>query len=638
MRMSVTAKAFILATACMCVPAAGARAQQVGSVLGTLPDPSSAQQIPARDRRPRPRTGTGVIRGRVVDGSTSQPLAHARVRISGMGTNVTMLTDASGSFAFSSLPGGRYTLMAMKPSYLQGSLPAITSSLRSIPGLLLADGQTLENLTLPLYHGGVISGHLVDAYGDPVEGVNVQVVRAPGSRSSRSFVMTGSVNDAGEFRISHLEAGAYLLFAMPNGGRSEGDPDVTANVATYYPGVLSPEQAQPIVVERGQTLSGLDFQILEQPVTTVMGIVIDGSGQAAQGGNVSAQTRFSTGTGGGFFGRGSAQVHQDGTFELKLPPGDYQLSAFARLRDEAANSQPIVGRVATQHVGVVRVTVGGEPVTNVVIRAGGGGTISGKVVFDGDSPPVDPKQISVYAHAQRPIGPQALSFGGPDECRTTKQGAVSPDLTFRIEDVHGTCVLDVSLDAGRWRAKSAIYRGADLFDRPVEIDLNQHVRDVTVTISDRRTELSADVTNDQGEASLDYVLLAFSADKARWPLQRYTAFFTRSSGAPSASSPTRTLTAIIGTATILAPASGAVVPPSGIGSGVGSTLMSRAGVISTLPAGDYYVVAIDDATYEDIRDPAYLDQLVPKATRVTLREGEPQTVQLRRIKSPVTAQ
>jgi len=38
-----------------------------------------------------------------------------------------------------------------------------------------------------------------------------------------------------------------------------------------------------------------------------------------------------------------------------------------------------------------------------------------------------------------------------------------------------------------------------------------------------------------------------------------------------------------------------------------------------------------------VRDPAFFEQLAPLATRVTLREGEPQTVQLRRIKAPAAA-
>jgi hypothetical protein len=61
-------------------------------------------------------------------------------------------------------------------------------------------------------------------------------------------------------------------------------------------------------------------------------------------------------------------------------------------------------------------------------------------------------------------------------------------------------------------------------------------------------------------------------------------------------------------------------------------------MVRSLPAGDYYAVAIDDAGFDEIRDPAFLEQLIASATRVTLREGEPQKVQLRRIKRPTADQ
>src|SRR5262249_59493958 len=114
--------------------------------------------------------------------------------------------DTSGSFSFTNLPGGRYSLMATKPAYLMSSFPEPRSSLRNAPGLMLSDGQTLDNVTIPLYRGGVIFGHLVDAYGDPVEsGVSVQVVRAPGSRPSRAFSVSGSGHRAGEIPIGRRE-------------------------------------------------------------------------------------------------------------------------------------------------------------------------------------------------------------------------------------------------------------------------------------------------------------------------------------------------------------------------------------------------------------------------------------------------
>ena len=60
---------------------------------------------PPRDRMPPPRTGTAVVKGRVVDGTTGAALARARVSVQGpMRTSV--ITDAGGDFAIANLPAG----------------------------------------------------------------------------------------------------------------------------------------------------------------------------------------------------------------------------------------------------------------------------------------------------------------------------------------------------------------------------------------------------------------------------------------------------------------------------------------------------------------------------------------------------
>jgi hypothetical protein len=196
-------------------------------------------------------------------------------------------------------------------------------------------------------------------------------------------------------------------------------------------------------------------------------------------------------------------------------------------------------------------------------------------------------------------------------------------LTFTIDGVRGVCGVNVSFadSGGRWRPKSAMYRGVDLLDRNVDLDVNPQVRDLPLVVSSQRTELSADVTDDQGAVSQEHVVLAFSTDKARWPMARYVGYTVRWANPPDA-----TRNAVIVPPTAASPASAATAS------------QSRAPALTNLPAGEYYVVALDDATGDDIHDPTFLDQLVPKATRVTLRDGDPQTVSLRRIKGPTTAQ
>ena len=51
-----------------------------------------------------------------------------------------------------------------------------------------------------------------------------------------------------------------------------------------------------------------------------------------------------------------------------------------------------------------------------------------------------------------------------------------------------------------------------------------------------------------------------------------------------------------------------------------------------LAPGDYFVVAVDDLEVEAARDPDTLEQLSRGATRVTIADGDPVEINLRRIK------
>ena len=67
---------FALSVALVVVVPAMAGAQVVSGM-------GQGTQVPPRDRIPPPTTGTGVIKGRVVDGATGAAVPRARVRLMG---------------------------------------------------------------------------------------------------------------------------------------------------------------------------------------------------------------------------------------------------------------------------------------------------------------------------------------------------------------------------------------------------------------------------------------------------------------------------------------------------------------------------------------------------------------------------
>ena len=393
-------------------------------------DPVSIGQ-PPRDRPPAPpRVGTAVVKGRVVDGVTGNPVARARVRMMGgsAGPTAPVLTDVNGGFAFSRLPQGGYTLTVEKSTYLPGRYPDVTRSMRSrMQPLMVSNGQVIEDLAVPLFHGAAIAGRVLDAYGDPVDSAQVRVLRVPGA-AVRRMAGQGQTNDLGEFRIPRLQPGRYLLQVRPQMNQvNYQDPSVVETplpqpLPTYYPNVLVMAQAQPITVNRGETIAGVEMALAEGTPTLVTGVVLRSDGQPVTGGSVNTRVIGNEAIG-GFDGGGGTGVRQGGSFRLMLAPGDYALEAQMATRQGPGPIGP-----DDQLFGSTRISVGAGAVEAVTVMVGRGATASGRVVFEGTTPPPpSPGQTRVPLY--NPDGPG---------CRSG-QVTVAADWTFKLEGLGGTC-------------------------------------------------------------------------------------------------------------------------------------------------------------------------------------------------------
>ena len=91
----------------------GQQGQQGGRQAGAPRDNAQAAQ----------QTGTGGIAGTIVLADSSRPVRRARVTLTGGDVRVTKtaVSDDQGNFAFTDLPGGRYTLTASKPGYVNAT-------------------------------------------------------------------------------------------------------------------------------------------------------------------------------------------------------------------------------------------------------------------------------------------------------------------------------------------------------------------------------------------------------------------------------------------------------------------------------------------------------------------------------------
>src|SRR6476660_4288114 len=102
----------LIACALLILPAAAGAQQQIQ----INPDGAPMQFLmPGR----QPKSGTGVLRGRILAADTGAILRRAQVRISSpdIGTK-TAFTDAQGRYEFKDLPAGRFTVSVSKSGFV----------------------------------------------------------------------------------------------------------------------------------------------------------------------------------------------------------------------------------------------------------------------------------------------------------------------------------------------------------------------------------------------------------------------------------------------------------------------------------------------------------------------------------------
>lgn len=563
-------------------------------------DPTRPAQAPTRDGAPIRRTGTAVLKGRVVDGVTGAAISRARVRMmGGSNTRSAVLTDGEGSFTFPGLVAGQFTVTVEKSAYMPVRYPESRTLRGRLLPTTIADGEALE-IAVKLFRGGVIAGRVTDSYGDPVDFAQVQVMALPRGRPP---VMRNAspTNDLGEFRVPRLEAGRYILSVVPRNPMMMEEPGPATSTTplpqptpVYYPGAASAEQAQAIVLNRGQIVSGIEI-VLGEGVPSIINGSIAGPDGLMTKMNGSVMARFSTGTPNMTLPMTSAPIRPDGTFRMQLVPGAYTLEA--RMNPQMGPGD--VYQQSRELFGMLPLSIAPGQTETVVIMVGRGATASGRILFEGTSP-------APAAPVGRGMRPPIFSEG-PEACRTG-EAAIAADWTFKIDALVGTCSTPTGSMFGRWHIKSIKVGGVNALQKPVTFEPGRHYNDVEIVVTDRPTQLDVQVAGDDGQLTKEYVALAFPQDKSLWKQG------------------TRVVRNLV---------------PRPIGSvgattAVNSTMMAGGGsrdFITNLFPGEYYVISLDDIDAEDALDPGVLEQLASHATRVTVGAESSNQVSLQRLKA-----
>ena len=575
----------------------------VGAQVQVFPTTGEPMQLPGPGRQMK--TGTARIKGRIVVAETGAPVRRAQVRLSG-GEILpkTVSTDNEGAYEFHDLPAGRYTISATKSGYVNVSYGQ-TRPFESPKQLDLTDGQTLDKADITMPRGSVISGRIIDEFGEPVADAQVSAMRSTwsnGKRRLQSAGRTATTNDLGQYRIYGLPPGDYFVSATLRGSQemmvmemavaairtsiSEPETPRSGYAPTYYPGTPNGNEAQKLTLAVGQEAQNADFGLVPVRLSKVSGTVIGSEGRPLEGVMISATPRTATANPIVFPSGSAARTDRNGNFTMNsVAPGEYTLTARTMgIVTSGGDGDRMVftmtrtmgpGGDGQSEFGSVPLSVSGEDMNNVMIVTSKGTSASGRVVYEGGSKPTS-NTLRVSAATIDAEGPTGLLGGS---------SSVSEEGTFEIKGLAGQRIFRVSNIPAGWVLKSVRLSGTDITDTGIDIKPNDPVTGLEVVLTSKSTEVTGSVKAGN-DAATDYTVVIFSEDPQKW-----TAPMTRH---------------------------------------IASARPNQEGrfQVKHLPAGSYYVVAVDYIAQGDWNDPDVLERLKARATRITLDEGEVETLSL----------
>lgn len=297
-------------------------------------------QQPQEQAKPVTEEKKASIEGTVVDAVSGKPLKDVSLILAQAtpgGSRTGATTDEAGHYIFTALDAGTYMLTTRHPRYAFQVYGSRGWAAIGAP-LTLRAGQDLKQIDFKLRPNGVISGKVVDEEDEPLKDVMVTALMPVFQQGRRQYMPTGtaSTNDLGEFRLSDLAQGKYLVAATltkQGGGKPAEDGTEPAYLPTYYPNSPDATGAVALTVTAGVEMSGVDIRLIKGKTVRVKGRVLGPIiGQKLQVG-LSPQDMRSTKL---VSARGS-DVKSDGGFEITaVTPGSYLLrivdmSAFRSL-------------------------------------------------------------------------------------------------------------------------------------------------------------------------------------------------------------------------------------------------------------------------------------------------------------------
>lgn len=227
----------------------------------------------AQTQPPVAETKSGSITGKVVN-ERGEPLPNAKVSVQAVqavGPARSMakaMTDRDGTFRVEGLQTVPYQINVSTPAYISQTSETDESREKQY--------HVGDSVSFVLIKGGVITGTVTNAAGNPLIGVHVsaRMIRDSNDRrSGQGFGGRVTTDDRGVYRIYGLSAGTYIVFAGSTDEYFEfGINPFSNDVPTYAPSSTR-AAAEEVSVRTGEETSNVDIRYRGEQGKTISGTV-----------------------------------------------------------------------------------------------------------------------------------------------------------------------------------------------------------------------------------------------------------------------------------------------------------------------------------------------------------------------------
>lgn len=236
-----------------------------------------APPVPAQQETVVASNQYGAISGRVLSDEGAVPFASVTASPAsgrGRGNEVrTVTTDAEGNFKLDGLRAIAWRLTATAPGYVLEAAPS--------DGPTTAFHRIGDVVSVRLVKGGVITGRVLNANGEPLIAVRVsaQMIRDAQENPGASASIGGDfqTDDRGVYRLYGLAAGTYVVVASPSANGLNGGPNFRqspydGDVPVYFPSSTR-DAASEVAVVAGSETGGIDIRYRSEKGRAVSGSV-----------------------------------------------------------------------------------------------------------------------------------------------------------------------------------------------------------------------------------------------------------------------------------------------------------------------------------------------------------------------------